>query len=456
MKKEIWITICAIFFVAALIVSFVIVSSEPVSSQTIAVYSSDVVSHGDIIASQTDTMQTVPTTAETQESSSPEETSASATEQTASEQTTTTTLPPRKVSAKEDMRAIWVPYMTLNKPTKEKLDSIVDTAEKYGCNAIMLHVRPFCDALYDSDLFPTSHLLTGTQGDKMTLDVLGYVIEKAHAKDIEVHAWLNPLRIQLRNSTPKTLAENNPYNVWRNDSNAENDNWVVDYSKGKYFNPAYPEVREYIVNGIREIVRKYDVDGIHWDDYFYPASDESFDDSAAYNKYTSEGGKKSLKDWRKENINKLVKDSYSAVKTLKSNVVFGISPGGNMGNCRNAGADIDTWCSENGYVDYICPQIYWSFDHSTAPFDKICRNWRKLVTNKNIKFYVGLALYKAGSDDDKGTWQGSNDILAREVRFAGSDEIHADGFMIYSYDYLKKDQTKEEVKNLMTALKERD
>ncbi len=357
-----------------------------------------------------------------------------------------------KPTQKEELRGIWIPYMSLTNVTPEKIDSIVENAHSYGYNALIFHVRPFSDALYDSELFPTSHLFDGTQGGEMPFDPLEYVIKAAHAKDMEVHAWINPLRIQHKNGTlPSEISADNPYNIFRNDDSEENDLYVIDYDKGKYFNPGEEGARQYIIDGICEIVENYDVDGIHWDDYFYPADDDSFDDSESYGKYISMGGELSLIDWRTENINILVRDSYRAVKNINPDVVFGISPQGNTENCLNMGADIYEWCSTDGYIDYICPQIYWSFDHATAPFDEISLKWDNIVTSDSVKYYIGLALYKAGSDSDKGTWEGSDRILADEVRFA-RENTKAEGFMVYSYEYLNKENTREEVANLTSEL----
>ncbi len=413
MKKEIWLPLCAMLLVISVILAFLIIpysggASAPVIS----------------VLTRTD-MQSVIDVETNKEKSA-------------------------------EMRAIWVPYMSLTGVTEEKIDAIVDNAEIYGYNAIIFHVRPYADAFYRSELFPSSHLANGVQGGELKFDPLEYVIRKAHARGIEVHAWVNPLRIQHQNGTiPTQLSEDNPYNIFRNDDVESNDSYVIDYKKGKFFNPGEAGARKYIIDGICEIVENYDVDGIHWDDYFYPADDESFDDSESYNLYKAAGGEMDLIEWRTENINMLVSDTYKAVKEIDSEVIFGISPQGNIGNCLNMGADVYEWCSTDGYIDYICPQIYWSFDHATAPYDEMCLKWRDIVKSPSVKFYIGLALYKAGSDSDNGTWEGSDDILAREVRFARGDNVSADGFMVYSYEYLNKENTKAEVFNLTKELNDK-
>ncbi len=355
----------------------------------------------------------------------------------------------------DEMRGVWVPYLSLDNVNKAKIDSIVSQAKQNGMNTIYFHVRPFGDALYDSQYYPWSHLVTGTQGQTPSdgFDPLAYAVEAAHREGLELHAWLNPLRIMLNSGIyPPELSQTNPYNVWRNDENEDNDDWVIDYGKGKYYNPAVPEVRELIVNGVKEIAENYNVDGIHWDDYFYPASDESFDDSVAYAEYKSDGGNMSLINWRTQNINTLVKSVYDTVKAADKEMEFGISPAGNIENCLAAGADVKTWGSKTGYVDYLCPQIYWTNDNKVAPFKEMCQKWRKVVTSDKVKLYVGLALYKAGSDEDKGKWQVSDDIIMNQVLFIRGNDIDSNGFALYSYAYLDDQQTAEEMKNLRSIL----
>lgn len=376
--------------------------------------------------------------------------STSETQTTTTSATATTTVSHNKPKSGE-MKAVWIPYMSLGSISREKIDGIVAKCKKYGYNTIIFHVRPFGDAMYDSSYFPWSHLVSGKQGiNDKGFDPLEYAVEKAHENGLELHAWINPLRIQNNTGKlPSSLAATNPYNVWRSDTDTTNDHYVVDYQEGKYYNPGEETVRKLIVNGIAEIVRNYDVDGIHWDDYFYPASDDSFDDSVSYNAYIASGGKMSLLEWRQDNINKLVKATYAAVKSEDPNCVFGISPAGNIGNCLNAGADVYEWGSESGYVDYLCPQVYWTFDNTVCPYAKTCEKWRALTSSDSVKLYIGLALYKAGGSSDGGKWLKADDILAQQVNYARGSTVDADGFMVYSYEYLEKSQTESEMKNLM-------
>lgn len=356
----------------------------------------------------------------------------------------------------EEMRAVWVPFMSLDMSREEdkgekafqaKFDSIVSGAKECGMNALIVHVRPFGDSLYPSDYFPWSHIVGGTQGVNPGYDPLQYMVEACHKAGLEFHAWVNPLRVQT-SGTPSILAENNPYNTWKNDEKKKG--WIVETSSGKYYNPAYPEVRRLIADGVKEIVEKYEVDGVQFDDYFYPTEDASFDESA-YSAYCETAKKNgtplSLSEWRKANINALVSLVYSEVKSTRSTAVFGIAPQGNIQNDLKMGADVYSWCSTQGYLDYICPQLYVNFENTVLPFDTAAETWKSIVTNQNIKLYLGLAVYKAGSDADEGTWKKSSDILAKQVLLGR--ETDCDGFMFYSWDYLNKEETKEEVQNVI-------
>lgn len=365
------------------------------------------------------------------------------------------------VDTQEEMRGVWVPFMSLDMSAedsrgealfREKFSAIVSGAKQYGMNALIVHVRPFGDALYESDHVPWSHIVSGTQGEDPGYDPLAIMVELAHEQGLELHAWMNPLRIQM-NDTPSVLSEDNPWNLWQGDE--EKAGWVVQSGAGKYYNPAYPEVRAEIAACAEEIASRYDVDGIQFDDYFYPTQDASFDE-AAYTAYTQEvsgsGEPLSLADWRIANINALISEVYRRIKAVNPEIQFGIAPQGNLQNDWNMGADVATWCKTSGYLDYICPQLYVNFENPTLPFGPAAQTWKNLVVNPDIKLYLGLAVYKAGSDADDGTWKTADDILARQVSLGRT--VECDGFLFYSWDYLIADQTKAEVANVMKVLEQ--
>ncbi len=360
-----------------------------------------------------------------------------------------------------EMRAVWIPYFTLDmggtdrseSAFRNKIDEIINTCVDNKLNTIIVQVRPFGDSIYPSEYFPFSHIISGTQGKNVNYDPLQYIVSAAHSKGLSVHAWVNPFRIST-GTNPNPLADSNPYIKWKNDGDNSNNDYTFEYNGGIYYNPAYPEVRKLIIDGIAEIVKKYDVDGVQLDDYFYP-SEETFYDSQTYNAYldTIEDGYNGLSqaDWRKTNINTLVSGIYSAVHSIDNNVMFGIAPQCNFDNNNKIGADIYTWCSQRGYIDYICPQIYVSNKHPTFPFATLADQWKKTVTESSVKLYFGLGIYKAGTDADSGTWLLADNNIKTQIEL--SRTLETNGFMLYSYDFLKNKTSEKEMKNALTVIK---
>ena len=339
------------------------------------------------------------------------------------------------------MIGVWVPYLDLNindpenteEKFKNKFDEIVNVSKQNKANTLIIHVRSHGDAMYNSKYFPWSHILTGTQGKNPGFDPLEYMVKSCHENNLKIHAWINPLRIKLP-SNPTELCPSNPYFKFSSEK------YFIKSGDSLYYNPSYPEIRELIVNGIKEIVQNYKVDAIHIDDYFYPEGTyEYFEQFKNISK--------------KEAINSLVKEIYSTIKNINSNVEFGISPPGNPQKCDTVGADIKTWAENSGFIDYICPQIYWSTNFNEMPFENTAKTWKKLFKNNNkIKLYCGLAIYKAGSDlADKGTWKSKNNILANEFKICKN--LNFDGIIIYAWSYLKSECTKTELENLLNELK---
>ena len=366
-----------------------------------------------------------------------------------------------KVFESSEFKAVWVPYMDLDQSGedeqhfgkfKEKFDSIIKNAREAGMNTVMVHVRPFADSFYRSQYLPWSHLLTGTQGQDPGYDAMAYMVQAAHNAGLSFHAWINPLRIRS-NSTPQTLASSNPHSIWRNDGDIANDRWTVELENGIYFNPCYEQVRTLIIDGVKEMVAKYDVDAVHMDDYFYPTQDENFDQQEydTYRASVKAGEPLSLSNWRMEQINLLVSGLYSAVKETKSSALFGISPQGNLENCQNMCADIETWCSQPGYIDYICPQLYFHFDNPVKPFTRTAQEWKTLVTYPQVRLYAGLALYKANDPEaDNGVWAGQGDIIRKQLETL--EQQGYEGFALYSYDYLFAQQTSAEMQEIKQCL----
>ena len=348
-----------------------------------------------------------------------------------------------------EWRAVWVSYLewagmdfSSEEAFRAGAAELMDNCLSIGLNTVIAQVRPFGDALYRSTLFPWSHLCTGVQGQDPGFDPLDVLITEAHSRGLSLEAWVNPYRLRSSAKMPPALAENNLANV--------HPEWVCAVGEGLYLNPAIPEAADYVVQGVAELVQNYAVDGIHFDDYFYPTDDESIDAEqyAAYVKETEEP--LTLHEWRTANVNALIAAVYSRVKEANENVQFGISPQGNLENNEMINADVYTWCAQAGYIDYVCPQLYYSFENEALPFETALQNWCALKRLPSIKLYIGLAVYKAGTDADNGTWLNTTDTLAKQIDRA--KEAGADGVVLYAVDHLTGENAKAEMANAVPEL----
>ena len=366
---------------------------------------------------------------------------------------------PEQAGQSEELKGLWVPYLALQteeqgqKAFEDNFRKIADLAKDKGFNALFVHIRPFCDAFYPSDLFPWSHLLSGEQGKDPGYDPLKFMVEYTKKQGLAFHAWLNPLRIKTA-QTPASLSSENPYLTLSEDSPY----YFLKWDGGVYWNPAYPYVRSLIAQGVEEIVKNYPVDGIHFDDYFYPSSEEDFSlwessDEEAYDLYCETVAEPlPISQWRCANISAMVEEVYRAVKKANPKAVFGISPQGNIENDERMGADVKTWCKTEGYVDYLCPQLYYSFENEALGYEEALEEWVEIPRQESVRLFAGLALYKAGSDADQGTWEGETDILKRQIEAARKAGLN--GVVFYSSQYLESEATREEVKNAMAVLGE--
>lgn len=365
-----------------------------------------------------------------------------------------------------EMRAVWISYLDLEAIIKGKsasqakaaINDAFDNAKAQSINTVIVQVRPFADALYESEYFPWSRIATGTQGQNPGYDPLEYMVSSAHSKGLEIHAWVNPYRI-LSSTDASKLSDDSIAKQWYEEGS---DNVIAVDSKGLFFNPARSEVRELIVNGVKEIVKNYDVDGVHYDDYFYPTTSASFD-KKAYNEYKASGGTLSQTNWRLENVNKLIRETYSAVKSVNSSVEFGVSPQANVDlNYSTQYADVKTWCANSGYIDYIMPQVYYGFENETCPYETTVKQWNSMIKTSGVKLYIGLAVYKIGTDDKwagagSKEWKNSDDILMRQVASAREYSKYG-GFALYRYmsfvspSSSVKQQVTQEMKNLKSIL----
>lgn len=355
--------------------------------------------------------------------------------------------------------ASWLSYMELslvsgrNTPESYKayIDGIFDNMKNIGITDVFVQVRPFADAFYPSDIFPSSAYAASKQGGAMPFDVFGAVVERAKLKNISVHAWINPYRVSHGNDI-NALSEKNPARQMYKEGTNED---VAVTEKGIYFNPASEKVRKLITDGARELLEKYDIKGIHIDDYFYFPDCGDFD-ARQYGIYTSLGGALKLADWRRENVSALLSTLYSAVKSFGQDKIFSVSPAGDIAKCYNESyADVYLWCREEGYCDMIIPQIYFGFENEKLPFTRCLEDWMALCAGNSAKLTVGLALYKAGQEDTyalsgKNEWIENSDIIARQVKLLRDKKCR--GYALYSGTYIDFNEKSfaEELNNLKT------
>lgn len=309
-----------------------------------------------------------------------------------------------------------------------------------GYNTVIVQVRPNADSMYPSDFYPMSYYVVGTYGKEAAYDPFSILIEEAHALELSVHAWINPLR-GMSETNVKRIPDRYEIRRWYSDVQTRGKKLVI-LNGNCYLNPAYEDVRQLIINGAYEIAMKYNVDGLHMDDYFYPTQDASFD-SAAYTAYKKDGGKLSLADFRRDCLNRLVSGLYEAVKFAGKDILFGISPAGVIDTVYNKQyADVYTWCANSGYIDYICPQVYFGLEHQTCDFVKICNVWRDIIKVDSVDLIIGMTLGKAKSKYDqyagsgKNEWAEHDDILLRCLTYTeGLDKCIGVSYFCYQYFY---------------------
>ena len=338
---------------------------------------------------------------------------------------------------RDELRGVWISYSEMGNAFKgdfyKNIDAMMDNIKNLGFNTAYVHVRAFCDSFYSSELFPWSSYITGEQGISPGFDPLDYIIKSGKERNIEIHAWINPYRVSYSTEDPYSLSEKNPVRKYM----AENPNstFAVGCDGGLYLNPANDDANKLIIDGVKEIINKYDVDGIHFDDYFYPTMDESFDTADYLGHKVKNKNPLSLADWRRENVNQMLKTVYNEIKKKDKSISFGISPAGN--NERNYNelyADIGAWV-KGGYVDYIIPQLYFGYNYRTERFqyDKLVKEWTKY--NSDVTLYAGLGAYKIGnaSGTEKDEWS-SGCLMEKMINH--SREYKYDGFVIFSYSSL--------------------
>ena len=337
-------------------------------------------------------------------------------------------------------RAMWISYLEwplLDTSSAEAFTASVctmlDNCVSVGLNTVIVQVRPFSDAIYPSQIYPWSHVITGAQGQDPGFDPLAVFVEQAHTRGLIIEAWINPYRVRL-NSGPlvEALSADNPAVL--------HPDWVRETDSGLYYDPSRPEVQEMVTQGVLEIIRNYRVDGVQFDDYFYPTMDEAFDAE----RFAEYGAGQTLAEWRRSNVNALVQKVYETIKAENPSIVFGISPqGNNDNNYTQQYSDIGLWMSTPGYVDYITPQVYWGFDYTTQngsqryAFGNIIDEWLAMPRDASVSLAFGLGAYRIGDGDgswaESEEWQSGHNLadMARLLAARG-----ADGYALYRYEQL--------------------
>jgi len=364
--------------------------------------------------------------------------------------------PEQTIAPRPPMRGLWVAsVLNIDYPSKPTTDpevlkaealTILDTAQAAGLNAIFLQVRPTADAFYPSQYFPWSRYLTGSQGvaPQQGFDPLQFWVEESHRRGMELHAWLNPYRI-TRKTKDEPAHDTASLLPWHPAN--QYPHLVVHHTDGNlYFDPGIPQARQLIIDSALELVELYDLDGIHFDDYFYPGT--TFDDAATFAQYGA--GAASLEDWRRENVNTLIRDLHQAIQAIDPEVRFGISPFGIWANKSSHPLGSETrgnqtyfshyadplaWIRE-GTIDYIAPQIYWHIGFDIADYQTLLAWWYDAVKGSDVDLYIGQAAYRVGNTDKNSPWYGVGEMDRQLQMNTWYPQLK--GSIFYNYSALKR------------------
>lgn len=356
--------------------------------------------------------------------------------------------------ANGELRGIWVSQFDMHpvyrdggrqreEPDyREKVCAMLDNLVRDGFNTVFLQVRPNGDSMYESEIYPCSKYIAGYYGGSIGYDAVGIFLCSAKERGLAVHAWINPYRLCTKEDM-EAYEGDCVLKEWY----AVPGRRIKEGGDGLlYLDPSYPEATDLIAAGANEILNKYDFDGIHIDDYFYPTEFE-FDDALEF----ARSGYSDLGEFRRANVNRTVKALYEAAHSHGK--IFGVAPSGNIYSLENGWyADIYRWCGESGFADYIMPQLYFGFENACCPFEAVLADWCKAVSGGS-KLYVGLSAAKCvmGSEGKpdiyageagKYEWRDCKDVIARSLQAVKSSE--ADGFCLFTYSSLYDPLTGEE------------
>lgn len=327
----------------------------------------------------------------------------------------------------DTIKAVWISYIDLadiitgsENSFRTGFERMCKNCRDQGLNTLFVHVRAFGDAYYRSELFPPSDLIPKNDNGDILFDPLEIMTETAHSYGLALHAWINPMRLQSRESM-ESVSSTFRTRQWLDDGSGRVNE--VDGDMHLWLDPTHKEVRELIAEGAAEICRNYDVDGIHYDDYFYPTTDAAFDAEC----FTVQNEYDDLAQYRLDCVSQMCADIYSTVKSESDSITVSISPQGNIENNYNSlYADVKRWLTEDGYADIIVPQIYYGYDNLIKPYKQTLEEWRSLDADKPI--VVGLAAYKIGSEDEFTDTVGIIALQARDAVEGGCQ-----GYAVYNY-----------------------
>ncbi|MGX2998200.1 glycoside hydrolase family 10 protein [Streptomyces sp. JNUCC 64] len=329
---------------------------------------------------------------------------------------------------------------------RDELLRYLDVAVERRLTAVILQVRPTADALWPSPHEPWSQYLTGVQGRDPGWDPLGTAVAEAHDRGLELHAWFNPYRVAFHTDRER-LAAGHPAR--------RHPEWTVPYGGRLYYDPGRPEVRTFVRDAMLDAVRRYPVDAVHWDDYFYPypVAGQEFDDDASFAEHGADFEDRA--SWRRHNTDLLVRETAGRLRALRPGTRLGISPFGvwrnaatdPRGSDTRAGvqtyddlyADTRTWVRE-GWIDYVCPQLYWNIGFEAADYARLLAWWSGVAEGTDVELYIGEALYKAGDPAQPAAWRDPAE-LSRHLALARERYPRVDGHVFFSGREVRTDPT---------------
>lgn len=345
-----------------------------------------------------------------------------------------------------------------------RMARILDNVKAQGFNTVFLQVRPNADSMYPSAHYPMSAYVVGQLGLQAEYDPVAIIVRLAHERELSIHAWINPMRGM---SEDEILSVGQEYAIrrWYDDPELCG-RYIVLFSGRWYLNPAYGEVKNLIVAGAEEALSLYDFDGLHMDDYFYPTTSPSFD-ADAYAEYQAGGGTLDLAGFRKSALNDLVHELHEMTQNSLSGRIFGVSPSGIVDKVVNDQyADVYQWCGTDGYIDYICPQVYFGLEHESLDFINVCKTYQDMIQTESVELIIGMSFGKAFSGDDpwagsgREEWKNNKDVLLRCLQ-ATLDLEKCGGISVFCYQYFFEPltgnsiaETTEERENFVPALQE--